>query len=133
MQSVRANLRSVVTAMLLGQLAGFAILPAALCCTRETPGSGMQVSAEHERKPCCPAMTPGQICPLHRAESQKQEGPRLRCAPDSDSPMVLIGLIGVLNAPATTGLEFASAEAIDPRSFDALTINIIPISPPPRA
>jgi hypothetical protein len=133
MQSVRANLRAVAAAMLLGQLVGFALLPAALCCARETPAAGMQVSAEHERKPCCPGMTPGQICPMHRAESQKQNGPRLRCAPDSGNPMALIGLIGVLSSPPATAAELVAVEGVRARSFDALTIDITPISPPPRA
>jgi hypothetical protein len=134
MQSVRANLRAVATAMLLGQLGGFALLPAALCCASETAATKLRVSAGHDgAKRCCPGMSPGQVCPMHGADSQKQDGPRLRCAPDSDNPTALIGLIGVLSAPATIGVEFASAEAIDLRSFDALTIDIIPISPPPRA
>jgi hypothetical protein len=133
MQSVRANLRAIAAAMLLGQVAGFALIPAALCCVRETPGSGIQVSV-HERKPCCPGMTPGQVCPMHRGESQKQQnGPQLRCAPDSSNPMALIGLIGVLSAPVATAAEFVPVEVVRARSFDALTIDITPISPPPRA
>jgi hypothetical protein len=133
MRSVRANLRAVVAAMLLGQLAGFALLPAALCCTRETSGSGIQVSA-HERKPCCPGMAPGQVCPMHRAESQKQQnGPRLRCAPDSGSPLALIGLLGILSAPPTADADVAPAGVVSISAFDRPTGEITVHSPPPRA
>jgi hypothetical protein len=133
MQSVRANLRAIAAALLLGQLAGFALLPAALCCEREMPSAELQVSVDKDARPCCPGMTPGQVCPMHRARSQKQDAPRLRCAPDSSNPMALIGLIGILSAPPATDVDFAPAGIVSFSTFDRPAGEITVHSPPPRA
>lgn len=135
MRPLRANLRPLATLMLLGQLVVFGSLPAALCCAAEEPSAALHVLADRDaNEPCCPGMAPGQMCPMHRAQARKTtDGPRMRCAMDSSASLPLLGLLGVLNAPEIATGESVASGAVSSHAFAALTIDITPISPPPRA
>jgi hypothetical protein len=52
---------------------------------------------------------------------------------DSSQSLPLLGLVGILSAPAIATVEAVASGAVGFHSFDALTIDITPISPPPRA
>jgi hypothetical protein len=123
---MRKMLRSLASAWLVCQLAGFAAAPIAASCGL------MQMAADGEEQ-CCPGLAPGQACPMHHNRTTaKTCVVRNACAPSPAALLTLMGGLGLLppSLPATTAI--VRGEIVTVSSATAIARAGLPDSPPPR-
>jgi hypothetical protein len=126
MPLVRRRLSWMIRIWLACQIAGFAIVPTALCCAR--PDAADAIPA------CCRGVGPGQTCPMHHHDDDDATCKmRSVCGPSDAALILLSGGLGVLPRPTISVTGFGPGRILLPIRSVAILRSDRPESPPPRA
>jgi hypothetical protein len=129
MAFLRRRLTFIVCVWLVGQTAGLAAAPFALCC-RTAPGTSVHDPEEE----CCPGLLPGQVCPMHHTREGVRTCKMRSVCTGSDAALVsLSGGLGVLPPSPATVSAFEVRELASAMAPFAIARAHRPESPPPRS
>jgi hypothetical protein len=129
MAFLRRRLTFIVCVWLVGQTAGLAAAPFALCC-KTAPGT----SVHDDEEKCCPGLLPGQVCPMHHTKEGVRTCKMRSACGNSDSALVLLsGGLGVLPEPTATVSAFELRGVTSVMAPSAIARALRPESPPPKA
>lgn len=138
MRAFRRRLASFALALSALQLALLFAVPVSACCTRK-PVAKVTATVEAARThDCCPAGShpPGE-CPLHRndksADRETSQAGQCRMACDTPHAPQIVFAIGVLPAPAVSGLAFVSLPAFTRLVAAIESPAAFPDGPPPKS
>ncbi len=129
MAFLRRRLTFVVCVWLIGQAAGLAAAPFALCC-----GTAPGTSVHDDEEKCCPGLLPGQVCPMHHTKEGVRTCKMRSVCTNSDAAFLsLSGGLGVMPQPTATVNAFGLRAAAPVMAPSAISRALRPESPPPRA
>ena len=137
MRAFRRRLASFALALSALQLALLFAVPVSACCSRKPMAqvtTTVEAAGTHD---CCPAGShpPGE-CPLHRndksAGQQTSRAEQCRMACDTPHAPQIVFAIGVLPAPAVSGLAFVSSPAFTRIVTAIEPPATFPDGPPPK-
>ena len=138
MRAFRRRLASFALALSALQLALLFAVPVSACCSRK-PIAQVKTTVEAAKDAdCCPAGShpPGE-CPLHRndksAGQQTSAAGQCRMACDTPQTPQIVFAIGVLPAPAVSGLIFVSSPAFTRIVTAIESPATFPDGPPPKS
>lgn len=134
MASVRRHLASLGLAVVLCHVVMQVLVPAALCCQKQSVETGPRAEA-HE---CCPEGShAGKVCPMHGKRTGKQKSSDSDCAvqPLADLHDVLMSLSigGMVPTPSELARPVGSESAPVIAQPAASLVSPVPLGPPPRA
>jgi hypothetical protein len=129
MHTVRRLLRSVTVAWVACQLSGVVVAPVAMRVA-------LALGSEHPATKCvCPAVAPGQTCPMHHTTRSDARECLMRSAsgPDEAALLSLIGTPGLLQNLSRSVVTLQYFEPISGATPSATARTDRPDAPPPRA
>jgi hypothetical protein len=137
MRAFRRRLASFALALSALQLALLFAVPVSACCSRK-PIAQVSATVEAAKHDCCPAGShaPGE-CPLHRndksagQQTSRTEACRMAC--DTPHAPQIVFAIGVLPAPAVSGLTVVSSPAFTRIVAALASPASFPDGPPPKS